>query len=58
MIIQKENEPRIEYLARVLKRFMEKHHYAAELTISYDGVECDGWCLAEDFCNELSLYDD
>lgn len=55
MIKPRENEPRIEYLARVLYAFMNKNGIAAECTIDYDEVTCDGFCLAEDFVNELGV---
>ena len=59
MIDPKPNEPRIEYLARVLFAFMQENGIAAECTIEYDGVECDGACLAEDFLSELGInFDD
>ena len=55
MIEPRENEPRIEYLSRVLYAFMEQNGIASECTIEYDGVECDGGCLAEDFISELGV---
>ena len=52
---QKPNEDRVCYLAMVLHEFMEKNGVAAECVIEYDGVECDGYCLAEDFINALDI---
>lgn len=53
MIYSKEGETRIEYLARVLYAFMQINGVAAESTIDYDGTTCDGYCLAQDFVDEL-----
>lgn len=50
----RKDEPRIEYLARVLYLLMHQT-YAGEETIFYDDVECDGCCLATDILNELGL---
>jgi hypothetical protein len=55
MIDQRENESRIEYLARVLHAFMEANGIAAECTIDYDETTCDGLCLALDFLHELGI---
>jgi len=55
MIKQYANEPRIEYLARVLFAFMEENGYAAECVIDYDETTCDGACLAQDFIDELGV---
>jgi len=55
MIEPKQDEPRIEYLARVLYAFMQENGVAAECTIEYDGSICDGYCLAEDFVSELDV---
>ena len=55
MIKPKPNEPRIEYLARVLFAFMQENGIAAECTIDYDGTTCDGACLADDFVSELGI---
>lgn len=55
MIPPRENEPRIEYLARVLYAFMQKNGCAAEGTIDYDEATCDGSCLAQDFIDELGI---
>ena len=54
MIIQHKDEDRINYLMRVLNFFMETT-IAGEETIDYDGVTCDGSCLAEDIVNEIGL---
>ena len=53
MIIQMEDETRIEYLIRVLTVYMED--CGGEYTIDYDGVTCDGMCLAQDIANELNI---
>ena len=55
MIEKREDETRIEYLARVLWHFMHENGVAAEYTIEYDGTECDGGCLAQDFIDELGI---
>ena len=57
MIKPKDNEPRIEYLARVLYHFMEENPIAAECTIGYDEAICDGTCLAQDILNELDIIE-
>ena len=57
MIEPKEGEPRIQYLARVLKAYMEVG-VAAEHTIEYDGAVCDGYCLAEDIFIEAGCVED
>lgn len=54
MIEQKKNEARIEYLTRVLYHYMN-NSAAGEAIIDYDGVTCDGLCLANDFADELGL---
>ncbi len=54
MIEQIDGESRLEYLARVLWIFMD-NTVAGEQTIEFDGTECDGQCLANDFCSELDL---
>lgn len=54
MLIQKENEERINYLSRVLYKFMD-NTVAGEEVIEYDGTECDGFCLAQDIVNELDI---
>ena len=54
MIIQEENESRIEYLVRVLDWFMQ-NTCAGELTADYDDTTCDGYCLVDDFKNEIGL---
>lgn len=51
---QKPDEPRIEYLARVLHEFMN-NSIAAEITVFYDDAQCDGMCLAYDFMAELGI---
>jgi hypothetical protein len=56
MIEPKENEPRIEYLARVLYALMNDT-IAGEQTIDYDETTCDGMCLANDIAAELGLDD-
>jgi hypothetical protein len=58
MIEPKLNEPRIEYLARVLYAFMQENGTAAECTVDYDGTTCDGQCLANDFLSELGTFED
>lgn len=57
MIVQKEGEPRIHYLARVLYWMMENTH-AGEATADYDETNCDGLCLAYDFIYELGICED
>lgn len=54
MIKQREDEDRIEYLVRVLARFMDET-LAGEETIEYDENEYDGFCLAQDIANELDI---
>ena len=54
MIKQKENEPRIEYLARVLHEFMYDT-VAGEQTIEYDETTCDGLCLAYDIAAAVGV---
>ena len=56
MIVQKEDEKRIEYLTRVLHEFMKKT-IAGEQTIDYDETTCDGMCLANDIASELNMYE-
>lgn len=56
MITPRENEPRINYLLRVLDAFMDET-VAGELQIDYDGTTCDGACLAGDIRAELDIYD-
>jgi len=58
MIVQREHETRLQYLARVLYAFMQKNGIAAECTIDYDETTCDGSCLADDFLAELSIFED
>jgi len=54
MIKQLKEEPRIEYLVRVLHDFMN-NTIAGEQTIDYDGTTCDGLCLAQDFADEIGI---
>ena len=54
MIKQLDDEPRIDYLVRVLDEFMNST-IAGEQTIDYDGTTCDGLCLAQDFADELGV---
>jgi hypothetical protein len=54
MINKRPNEPRIDYLARVLYRLMHDTT-AGEETIEYDGTSCDGMCLAQDIVDELGI---
>lgn len=51
---QRANEPRIEYLIRVLEEFMSTTS-AGEQTIKYDEAVCDGLCLATDIALELGI---
>ena len=57
MIDPKPNETRLEYLGRVLYALMDST-IAGEQTIGYDGVECDGLCLAQDFLSALNMDED
>lgn len=52
MIVQSEDESRLEYLGRVLEQLMELT-IAGEQTIDYDDTTCDGVCLAEDINIEI-----
>lgn len=52
MIVQSENETRLEYLSRVLTEMMNRT-YAGEATIDYDETTCDGSCLADDIASEV-----
>jgi hypothetical protein len=54
MIKQKENEPRINYLVRVLAELMS-NTIAGEETIDYDETTCDGLCLAQDIAAVLDV---
>lgn len=56
MITQKDGEPRIEYLARVLHELMN-NTIAGEQAIDYDETTCDGMCLANDIAAELGMDD-
>ena len=51
----RENEPRIEYLARVLYQFVRENEIVADQTMDYDDAECDAYCLAQDFIDELDI---
>ncbi|NOR64926.1 MAG: hypothetical protein GQ468_02805 [Candidatus Scalindua sp.] len=51
MIIQRKGEARLDYLVRVLDAYMDNW---GDETIDYDGVTCDGACLAEDIRNAVS----
>jgi len=55
MRTQEPYEDRVCYLAMVLYEFMQVNDFAASQTVFYDGVECDGMCLAEDFINALNI---
>ena len=55
MITPRKDEPRIEYLARVLHAFIDENGIAAECTVDYDETTCDGYCLAQDFIDELNI---
>ena len=57
MIEPREGEPRIQYLARVLKEYMEIED-AGEYAIVYDGAICDGYCLAEDIFIEAGCEEE
>lgn len=54
---------RKEYLLRqVLKLFKQQKesHYVLnieEMTVMYDGAECDGSCLCDDIMEELGIED-
>jgi len=54
MIKQFDDESRIDYLMRVLHEFMNST-IAGEQTIDYDGTTCDGFCLVQDFADELGI---
>ena len=56
MIVQRQNDKRIEYLVRVLYQFMSETP-AGDESILYDDAECGGQCLADDFVSELGLDD-
>jgi hypothetical protein len=51
---QRQDEDRLEYLVKVLHEFMNNTG-AGEHTMTYDGVVCDGLCLADDFINETGV---
>lgn len=52
---QRPHEDRVCYLAMVLYEFMASNDFAASQAVYYDGVECDGMCLADDFINSLNI---
>ena len=54
---QREDEDRVEYLAKVLYKFMNKTNAGSESMV-FDGVECDGFCLAEDMLAAVGVYTD
>ena len=54
MIIQKNQENRLEYLTRVLYHYFQNNP-VNDYTIQYDGTECDGSCLIDDLLIELGL---
>lgn len=56
MIVQKEGETRLQYLTRVLTEYMDTGY--GDGTIEYDGTECDGSCLADDFEIEVGTFED
>ena len=56
MIVQKEGEPRLQYLVRVLKEYMDTGY--GNGTIEYDEAECDGPCLADDFEIEVGTFEE
>ena len=56
MMEQEKGETRIQYLARVLKEYMESADWIGE--IEYDGAECDGYCLADDILIEAGCVED
>ncbi len=49
---QLQDEDRLEYLAKVLHRFVTTTN-AGQCRIEYDGAICDGLCLAYDIIQEL-----
>jgi hypothetical protein len=50
MIKQKDDETRLEYLMRVLEKYMDQY---GDSTIDYDETTCDGVCLYQDLESEL-----
>lgn len=52
MLVQNENESRIDYLLRVLEYFME-NTIAGEITVAYDDAFCDGHCLCQDISDAI-----
>lgn len=65
-IKQRENEPRKDYLIRVVVAYLREVDYTGQFvtnlpdTITYDEADCDGGCLADDIEQEFSHieYDD
>ena len=55
MVVVKKGENRLQYLARVLKEYMDEGW--GDGTIDYDGTTCDGGCLAQDFLDEVGEVD-
>lgn len=49
---QLQDEDRLEYLAKVLHRFVTTTN-AGQCKIEYDGAICDGLCLAYDIITEV-----
>jgi len=56
-VIKWNSETRQHYLLRVARAFIKENYLECE-NIFYDGVECDGHCLAEDIEIELDIYDE
>lgn len=54
MINQLEGEKRIDYLARVLRLFMEDTT-AGEIEIEYDDQKLNGYYLYQDILDELNI---
>lgn len=52
MIEINEGESRLKYLSRVLERYMDEYAGLGG-TVDYDGTDCDGFCLAQDFANAI-----
>ena len=65
-IKQRENEPRKDYLIRVVVAYLKEVDHTGHFstgypdTIKYDEADCDGCCLANDIEDEFSHieYDD
>ena len=51
---QRKDEPRIDYLAKVLYAFMESTG-AGAYVMEYDGATCDGCCIAQEIVDELDV---